>query len=192
MYNSLFPVVRVLLCANNLIRKALCLSLSPSARAHDQRQEMLHPTSGMCLFRADPVSPALQQLAPLLDVLRRDRLRQRVAELCIPRLEASVVRQSREHDPQVVEGRHPGPDDGDSCLAQGSQRPPHGEVLCGRVGGEDGELDDGNVRFGVDEEHWDEDTVVPALQVSKSARADSLNEDRNTGTTYLSHHPAGG
>jgi len=35
-------------------------------------------------------------------------------------------------------------------------------VLGWRLGFEDGNLDDGDVGGGIDEEHWDEDTVVPA------------------------------
>jgi hypothetical protein len=116
----------------------------------------------MRIARARPASPCFEFRAPFLCIRDLQCFRQAVRPFLVALHVLGVVQKPAEHQPQVVEGRHAGADDGDVVRAEGRECLPHGVVRAGGGGAEDRELHDGDAGGGLDEEEGDEYTVVPA------------------------------
>lgn len=120
---------------------------------------MFNTAFRMRLFGTNPLSPSLQRVPPLLSALLGQRLSELVAELLIPLLQ---LRSGIEHGPHVVETGHSRGDDGDPLVSKRSQSLAYGVVLRGITVLQDGKLDDWDIGLWIDEEHGDEDAMVPA------------------------------
>lgn len=82
------------------------------------------------------------------------------------------------HDGQVVEGGEARADNGDALAAQRPQRAAHAQVARRVLAGQDGHLHDGHVGCRVDQEHGDEDAVVPAALRVEHRVVEALGPER--------------
>ena len=114
--------------------------------------------------RVRPLPPARQLGRALVAARRGHGLVERLRPLLVLAFEPRGRGRARENVAQVVEAGEAGADDRDPLVAEGAEGLAEAEEGGGRLRGEDGCLDDGDVGGWVDEFHRDEDAMVPAFQ----------------------------